>query len=145
MISAPPVSLANNIVVSHTVGISVSKDASAIVSYGLYHNNALDIGGSGVYTHTNPMAGPPAFVDPAAGNYRIQLTSAARDAGDPAGAPPAPDHDADGARRPFGRRVDIGAYERRGTQGFLPMVVVQAAPDEWAGLSATTRVAHRRW
>ena len=117
-------SVVNNILVNHTVGITVGveSEAQTVLSYNLFDGNGLNVGGEGVYTHTHPITGPAAFVDPAAGNFRIRATSAARDAGDPAGVPPAPDHDADGKPRPFGRAVDIGAYEWPGAQVFLPVV-----------------------
>jgi photosystem II stability/assembly factor-like uncharacterized protein len=112
----------NNIVVSHTVGITVTEHATATLRYNLFSGNTVNIGGDGVYTHTHDVTGAPAFVDPATGDYRIRLTSAARDAGDPAGVPPAPDHDADGKPRPFGPAVDIGAHEWRGRLWFFPLV-----------------------
>jgi hypothetical protein len=57
------------------------------------------------------VTGNPALVNAAAGDYHLSLASAARDAGDPAGVPPAPNHDADGMDRPQGPAVDLGAYE----------------------------------
>jgi photosystem II stability/assembly factor-like uncharacterized protein len=82
---------------------------------------------------THPVTGPVEFVDAAAGNLRLRKTSAARDAGDPAGIPPAPDHDADGNPRPFGPRVDIGAYEWREFERRLPMAFVALPPHAgWA-------------
>jgi photosystem II stability/assembly factor-like uncharacterized protein/pimeloyl-ACP methyl ester carboxylesterase len=126
--NATAAELTNNIVVSHTTGVSVSAHVTATLRYNLFFGNTADISGGGRYTHTHDVMAAPAFVDPAAGNFRIRLASAARDAGDPAGAPPAPDHDADGAKRPFGARVDIGAYEWRGAQIFMPMVGKMTAP-----------------
>ncbi|HHY57014.1 MAG TPA: hypothetical protein GYA08_16430 [Chloroflexi bacterium] len=117
----------NNIVVSHTVGITVSEDSDAqtLLSYNLFDGNGLNVGGAGVYTHTHPVIGPPAFRNAAEQDYRLTVSSAARDAGDPAGVPPAPDHDEDGNSRPFGPRVDIGAYEWHGPQIFLPLITRQ--------------------
>jgi hypothetical protein len=116
------ISLTNNIIVSHTVGISVSEEATATVRYTLWHGNGTDIAGPGVITHTHPVFGAPAFVDPSMHDYHITIGSAARDAGDPAGVPPAPDHDADGVARPQGMAVDLGAYEWRGYWLSLPLV-----------------------
>ena len=61
----------------------------------------------------HPATGDPVFVNVANDDYHVRKTSAARDAGDPAGIPPAPDVDLASGARPFGARVDIGAYEWR--------------------------------
>jgi photosystem II stability/assembly factor-like uncharacterized protein len=117
-----PIAITNNIVVSHTVGISVTQGATATVSYTLWHANGADIAGAGVANQTHPVTGSPAFVDPAADDYHLTIASAARDAGDPAGVPPAPKHDADNVPRPQGPRADIGAYEWKGHWLHLPLV-----------------------
>jgi photosystem II stability/assembly factor-like uncharacterized protein/nitrous oxidase accessory protein NosD len=117
-----PITFTNNIVVNHTVGISVTQGATATVRYTLWHGNGVDIAGAGVVTQTHPIHGVPAFTDPAADDYRLTVTSAARDAGDPAGVPPAPAHDANGTPRPQGAAVDIGAYEWKGHWKRLPLV-----------------------
>jgi photosystem II stability/assembly factor-like uncharacterized protein len=119
----PYINFTNNIVVSHTVGISVTEGAEATVRYTLWHGNDTDIGGGGVISHTHPVTGTPAFADPAADDYHITIGSAARDAGDPAGVPPAPSTDRDGVPRPQGPAVDIGAYEWRGYQLYLPLAM----------------------
>jgi len=117
-----PVTFTNNIVVSHTVGISVTEGATATVRYTLWHDNDTDIGGGGTISHTHPVYGDPAFVAPSEHDYHLTIASAARDAGDPAGVPPAPDHDRDDVARPQGMAVDIGAYEWRGYYQYLPLV-----------------------
>jgi parallel beta-helix repeat protein len=117
-----PLTLTNNIIVSHTVGISVTEGATATVRYTLWHDNDTDIGGGGTISHTQPVYGDPAFVAPSGHDYHLTIGSAARDAGDPAGVPPAPDHDRDDVARPQGMAVDIGAYEWRGYYQYLPLV-----------------------
>ena len=119
---ASNVTLVNTILVGHSVGISVGQGTTATVRYTLWQGNDTDIGGTGLVTHTHPVIGNPAFVDPAVDNYHLTAVSAARDAGDPAGVPPAPDHDADGVLRPQGPAVDLGAYEWQGHLLYLPLV-----------------------
>lgn len=51
----------------------------------------------------------PKFVDPAGGDYHLQLGSPALDAADPTATN---DHDLDGNPRPQNGRADIGAFER---------------------------------
>jgi hypothetical protein len=116
-----PITLTNNVIVSHTMGIEV-ESGTATVRYTLYNSNDVNSGGGGVIDEAHVITGPVSFMDPTAGDYHLRVTSAARDAGDPAGVPPAPDHDADGTRRPFGPRVDIGAYEWHGWLSYLPFV-----------------------
>jgi hypothetical protein len=115
-------SLVNNIVVSHTVGLVVQERVTATVRYTLWRGNGAGITGSGVVSHTHPVTGSPAFADAASRDYHLTSGSAARDAGDPAGVPPAPNYDADGVARPQGPAVDLGAYEWRGYLRYLPLV-----------------------
>jgi hypothetical protein len=116
--------MTNNIILSHTAGISVGLGTTATVGYTVWGGNGADIAGAGTVYQDHPVSGDPAFVDPAAGNYRLTRWSAALNAGDPAGVPPAPDHDADGVLRPQGPAVDLGAYEYVGGaySVYLPLV-----------------------
>ena len=127
-VSGSVVTLTNNIVVSHTMGLEVDAGATATVSYTLWHGNGANTGGDGVINETHPVTGDPRFVKPAAGDFRLTIVSAARDAGDPAGVPPAPDHDADGVARPQGPAVDIGAYEWQGHWQYLPLAFKSFTP-----------------
>jgi parallel beta-helix repeat protein len=122
--NSDPFVISNTIIVSHTVGVSVPGDEThVVVAYTLWDDVEQRTDNPDMVQDTYPVTGPVRFVDPAAGDFRIRLTSAARDAGDPAGVPPAPDHDADGVRRPFGPRVDIGAYEWHGWLRYMPFVL----------------------
>jgi hypothetical protein len=122
-VSGSAITLTNNIVVSQTVGVEVDAGAKATLSYTLWNGNVANTGGGGVIDETHPVTGDPAFVKPAAGDFRLTIGSPARDAGDPAGVPPAPDHDAGGVTRPQGAAVDIGAYEWKGFWQRLPVVL----------------------
>jgi photosystem II stability/assembly factor-like uncharacterized protein len=140
-----PITLTNNIVVSHTVGLHAHTNPTlggmtAEVRYTVYNDNTTnsEADEESALTETGVITGPVRFVDRWQGNYRLQVTSAARDAGDPAGVPPAPAVDIEGTRRPFGRAVDVGAYEWHGTQVFLPMLNKTICPDYsgWAAGNA---------
>jgi hypothetical protein len=127
-----PITFTNNIVVSHTVGITVTEGATATVRYTLWGGNGTDIAGGGTISHTHPLTGSPAFVNPAADDYHLTIGSAARDAGDPAGVPPAPPVDLDGVSRPQGPAVDLGAYEWRGHWLYLPLAFKRWPTVGWA-------------
>ena len=118
-----PVTFTNNIVVDHAVGISVTEVATATMIYTLWDGNDTNMGGGGTFTDTHPVSGDPAFAGPDVGDYHLTGGSAAINAGDPAGVPPAPAKDLDGVDRPQGTAVDIGAYEWQGYWQHLPVVV----------------------
>jgi hypothetical protein len=120
-----PITLTNNIVVSHTTGVAVESGAAAL-RYTLYHANGVNAGGAGAIDEQHVISGAPAFADAANSDFHLLPTSAAIDAGNPAGVPPAPPVDSENTPRPFGPRVDIGAYEWHGPQSFLPFVTRHA-------------------
>ncbi len=94
------VTLANNIVVSHNVGITATAGASLVVSNTLLWGNGSDpISGTGVITQA------PLFVAPASQNYHILGNSPAVDAGIEVGVP----RDVDGDPRLS--PPDVGADE----------------------------------
>ena len=122
-----PTRLLNNIIVSHTLGISAGQVISGVASGPLwadgtlFHHNGQDVGGGGAVTVTHVISGDPLFVNPVVDNYRLQKPSPARDAG--WNGPPAPATDADGRPRPFGPAWDLGAYEWSIWLNYLPLAV----------------------
>ncbi|MEE8390051.1 MAG: right-handed parallel beta-helix repeat-containing protein [Anaerolineae bacterium] len=98
------VEMVNTILVSHTVGVSVTGDGAASLNATLWHANTLDWSGNVV--HTNDRSGDPDFV-PNAGDYHIGNLSAAIDQGVDAGI----SQDIDGDMRPRGHGYDIGPDE----------------------------------
>lgn len=97
------VTLTNNIVVSHTVGITTTDSSAAVLAD---HNLFWSNGDDGI-RGTNPVDGDPAFVDPDNGDYHIGPGSAAVDAG----VDTVVTTDIDGDSRPSGGGYDIGADE----------------------------------
>jgi uncharacterized repeat protein (TIGR01451 family) len=115
--------LTNTILVSHSVGISVTGGNTVVVNGILWHNTPITISQAvtAIVTAQNQHAGAPAFVDPDAGNYHIGVASAAVDVGVDAGV----SDDMDGEPRPMGRSPDLGADEL----GIAMIVSKQATPD----------------
>lgn len=105
--------LINNIIVNYEVGVRGSGTITPFIDYNDVWSHTVanyDLPGSMV-TGTHNISQDPLFANPAVSDYHLQADSPAVDAGDPAGAPPAPNHDIDGETRPIGARVDIGADE----------------------------------
>ena len=123
--SSAVATLTNTILVSHTVGISVTAGGTASLENTLWGSgdwaNAVDWGGAGsIITGTINLWGDPAFVDPDNGNYHIGSGSAAENTGIDAGI----DVDIDGQSRPWpaAGNFDIGADEFVWWQIFQPLV-----------------------
>jgi uncharacterized repeat protein (TIGR01451 family) len=112
-VSRASVALTNTILVSQTVGITVTADSTATLESTLWNGNTINWGGAGLITSTNNYTGNPAFIDPddlIAPNFHISSTSAAIDKGVNAGVT----SDIDGEVRPHGAGYELGADE------FLP-------------------------
>lgn len=106
--------LTNNIIAGHDLGMMLLTGSRAAIRGNLWHNNAGDWDGTGVYSPAAAnMIGDPFFVDPDNGNYAIQRASAAFDIGVDAGIPT----DILGVPRPRAFGIDAGAYEQQYTQG----------------------------
>jgi hypothetical protein len=109
------VNVINNIVVSHTVGISTEVGATVVATNTLWGAgdwaNGADWGGSGSLTRSGDLWGDPSFVDPDGGDYHIRGDSAAFDQGVDVGVM----DDLDGEARPWigshAKAPDIGADE----------------------------------
>ena len=108
--------VANNILFDNSTD-GVSRDQSAAPTSCTIHSNLAYANGSGAYDSGWPsgclgrnMIRNPWFVNPAKHDYHLRARSPAVNAADPRVAV-SPDYD--GARRPQGRRPDLGAYEFR--------------------------------
>jgi hypothetical protein len=116
------VTLINNMVVSHTVGITNAAPASATVTadHTLFYGNGANYGSD--VGSTNEIVGiEPRFVDPAARDYHLLLGSPAMNAGVTL---PWLSADIDGDARPYGSAFDIGADELSGYLSVhLPLVI----------------------
>ncbi|MCA1554271.1 MAG: hypothetical protein LC737_07835, partial [Chloroflexi bacterium] len=111
--------ITDSIIVSHNVGISVTR-GSGYEDYNLLFGNttntfgAVTSGGHDVFLN-------PQFVNPAADNYHLSSSSPAIDAGTNVGIA----FDIDGEPRPIGAGFDMGYDERNGVafKLYLPLVV----------------------
>jgi len=96
------ITLANNVVVSHNVGISATAGAVLSVGHTLLWGNGDD-----PISGTNVITGAPSFVAPVSQDYHLLPDSPAIDTGIAIGVPA----DIDGDPRPIGVLPDVGADE----------------------------------
>jgi hypothetical protein len=114
--------VSNTIVVGHDNGLEIGPQAPAstlIESYNLLsnttnYNGAVTKGGNTILNQD------PLFVDVAADDFHLQVTSPALDSGDDSVAPAV---DFEGTSRPQGPQVDIGAYEYLYSGLHLPVII----------------------
>jgi parallel beta-helix repeat protein len=117
--------VANTILLSHTLGISVAGGCSVNLNNTLWGADAwandMDWGGDGCIVTTVNIHGFPDFVDPSNGDYHIGPASTAIDRGMNAGITT----DIDGDSRPVGLAPDIGAdeYPVAIFRQFIPLVL----------------------
>ncbi|HET7087483.1 MAG TPA: choice-of-anchor Q domain-containing protein [Anaerolineae bacterium] len=141
------IQVVNNTIVGCFQGIYVPVGASPPISNNLFYSNTTAIAGEGTplldyngfwmngsdfavptstLTGTHNVFSNPLFVDPAAGDYHLQVGSPMIDRGTSAGAPST---DYDGQTRPAGEGVDIGADEFVPTYAtYLPVVLKAFGP-----------------
>ena len=105
--------MTNTIIVSHTVGITVTAGNTATLNATLWHANGTNRGGNII--HTNDHTGDPAFIGP---GYHLTGSSAAIDAGIDAGVAT----DLEGDTRPQGGGYDLGADEFPVKLIYLPII-----------------------
>jgi len=110
--SGQPITLVNTILVSHTVGISVTAGSTVTLEgtlwgIGVWANGTDWAGAGAILIGLVNVWGDPDFANPAGGDYHIRRGSAAVDAGVDAGVTT----DMDGDPRPVGAGFDIGADE----------------------------------
>jgi hypothetical protein len=86
------------------VNFATMTEADLAMDHNFFGDGYTEIHG------TDYVEGDPLFVDPAAGDYRLQAGSPAIDRGSSTGAPPA---DIDGVDRPQESGIDIGCYEHQ--------------------------------
>jgi predicted outer membrane repeat protein len=104
------VGITNTIIVNHTTGIE-QLGGTVFEAYSLFFGNSQDYVGTIVHGDHDLFNQPPAFVDPANGDYHIRVGSPAIDAGVDAGVTT----DIDGQPRPAGSGFDLGADEWQGS------------------------------
>ncbi|MBN1890055.1 MAG: right-handed parallel beta-helix repeat-containing protein [Thermoflexales bacterium] len=104
--------LTNTIMVSHSLGISVTAGNTVTVNGILWHSTPITVSSSPTATVLvqNEHWGDPAF---APDGYHLGSASAAIDRGVDAGVTGAVSHDIDGEPRPQGAGYDLGADEAR--------------------------------
>ncbi|MBN1955654.1 MAG: right-handed parallel beta-helix repeat-containing protein [Anaerolineae bacterium] len=104
--------ISNSIVVSNTAGdgggVFAAAGATPVLAYNdVWHNTGGDYGGDAAAGATD-FAAHPRFVDPAAGDLHLSLSSPCIHAGDPRTTLA---WDLEGDPRPLGRENDVGADE----------------------------------
>ncbi len=109
----------NNIVVSNNAGLNWLYDPGSACDHNLVWGNFTNYGGQAAADETD-VSGDPLFVDIANDDFHLRPGSPAIDAGtDSVGT----EVDFDGAWRPRGVTVDIGAYEYRQAAATTNLVI----------------------
>jgi hypothetical protein len=118
--SSTPLGLNNNIISGYPIGIDAAESPGIVTARHTLFDSSVTTQGINV-TVVNPLVGDPAFKDPAANDFHIKLTSAARDAGTANFITTT--QDIDGDPRIIGSAPDIGADEYKdATYLYLPLI-----------------------
>ncbi len=116
----------SNTIVVGSVNYGIYGSVGALDYNNVWGNSPADYAG-GVLTGTHDFSAAPRLVDPAGGDFHLQLGSPAIDAGDPDGDLPDLDRDGNSRPLPAGGRTDVGAYESGLSSAKL--VLGEPAPD----------------
>ncbi len=118
----PPswVTMTNNILLGHSVGVTVAVGCVAWLSHNDYYSNTIDVSGQPSGTLSLDMSVDPQFIDRLAGDYHLSLASLLIDAGDNGATIT---HDFEGDPRPHGAGIDVGADEMIERHIYLPAVM----------------------
>ena len=127
------VNMTNMIIVSHTVGISITTSNMAMLNGVLWYGNTSNTDGVGTITVTNEYTGNPAF---ASDGYHITSNSAAINVGIEAEVT----MDLDGEARPFGTGPDLGADEWATVQTTAEPSIASAITATVNGLTTTVEI-----
>ncbi len=103
----------NNLITNNSIGID-NNAAQGVHRYNDVFNNEVNYAGAFNFSGVGDISLAPRYLNPAANDFRLQNTSPALDAGDPAdaiGEEPAPN----------GSRIDLGAYG--GTKNATPRLL----------------------
>ena len=113
--------ITNTIIVSHSVGISVTGGNTVTVNGVLWHGVPTTVSHASTATVRvdNQHTGDPVFVDPDGGDYHINAGSAAIDKGVDISL----SEDMDGQLRPRENGYDLGADEIGLLKTYLPLVL----------------------
>lgn len=113
--------LTNNIISGHPTGIDNQGGSNSTVTarYTLFDSSVITPGNNAIFANT--LVGDPAFKNPAANDYHIRFTSAAKDAGS---VNFIAIKDIDGDPRFIGSAPDIGADEFR-PAGFIYLPLIK--------------------
>ena len=113
-------SVNNNIISGYPTGIGITDPPAAVTARHTLFDSSVTTPGNNV-SFINSLVGDPAFKDPAANDFHIRFTSAARDAGIFAFVTTA--RDIDGDPRVIGSAPDIGADEYKDVAYlYLPLI-----------------------